>query len=152
MSLDPDYREVARATLDGLREAARQTAGLQADYGKWLTTTIAATHLGGIYVVVSMEGVLPAAKLPAVATLVAGLVLCFASGLCTYLNFEMIRRQLVEWADARILVDAAVWPQDHASRRRIINGLMFASIALGIASVGCLPVATYLTAIRLGLW
>lgn len=148
---DEEYREVARETLAGMREAARHSATLQTDYGKWLTTTIAATHLGGIYVLVSMEGVAPAAKFPAVATLVGGLVLCFASGLFSYLNFGTVRRQMLEWADPRILFDQAAWPKDNPFRRRVVTATMVAAIALGVASVLCLPLATYFMADALGL-
>ena len=132
---DDNYREVAKLTYDALLEMRRLSFGAQADYGKWLISSIFLMHgsaIGGLAFKAAATGAPP--YLAAILWFVAGLVLALASGFSAWCNFSSGAAQYYMWARPAMLFDRTAWPSDprHACAIKITRWL---SIIFGFGSV-----------------
>jgi hypothetical protein len=148
-NLDPDYRQVAFATFEYRKEAARICAQHQADYGKWLTTTLVAVHFGAVYLITQESGVPISTKVGLVALFSIGIIFGLTSGLFSFWNWQQNFRYHSQWLNTWILVDHDFWPTvstpEGRERDRVlmesINRTYRCSIGFGVLSGACLLVA-----------
>jgi hypothetical protein len=131
------YKETARLTYDSLLEMRRLSFAAQADYGKWLISSIFLMHgaaIGGL----AFKGATGAPTyLAAVGWFVAGLVLALASGFSTWVNFHFGAKQYDLWAKPSMISDHTQWPTI-ATHGRAIRVTMWLAIIFGFCSVACL--------------
>lgn len=129
------YKELARLTYDGLLEMRRLSYAVQADYGKWLISSIFLMHgsaIAGLAFRASATGVPP--YLFAILWFVFGMILALGAGFCAWLNFSAAASQYSDWAKPAMLFDQANWPTE-AARAREIEATRWLSIVCGILSV-----------------
>jgi len=141
---DADYRVMAAQEYQTQREAKRFTSQLQADYGRWLITTIAAIHVAGIYLISSLPDLDLAAKRTGIWVLVAGLVMILMSGLAAWINWGAAAQLCSRRSDVRMLVDREAWPETDAEAKKMmwrIRAALRCSVILGLISVLCIPFA-----------
>ena len=139
-----DYRLVAASQLEITRESYKLVSQLIADYGKWLIATIAASHLGGIYFIGSLDELSLKAKEPALWALAVGLVLVLSCGLATYYNWQANAVFYARRLQVNLLIDPTAWPKDDPNHLSTISLTQKVSIGLGIASAACILVAATL--------
>ncbi|MEH2517659.1 hypothetical protein V1279_003232 [Bradyrhizobium sp. AZCC 1610] len=132
---DDNYKEVAKLTYDALLEMRRLSFGAQADYGKWLISSIFLMHgsaIGGLAFKAAATGAPP--YLAAMLWFVVGLVLALASGFSAWWNFSLGAAQYDMWARPLMLFDRAAWPSTarHAGAITFTKRL---AITFGVGSV-----------------
>lgn len=129
------YKETAKLTYDSLLEMRRLSYAAQADYGKWLISSIFLMHgsaIAGLAFRASATGVPP--YLSAILWFVAGMIAALGSGFCAWLNFTAAAGQYNEWAKPAMLFDQSSWPAE-AAKAREIERTKRLSIACGFLSV-----------------
>ncbi|WLB19361.1 hypothetical protein [Bradyrhizobium japonicum] len=134
---DP-YKETAKLTYDGLLEMRRLSFGAQADYGKWLISSIFVMHgsaIAGLAFKATATGAPPYLK--AILWFVVGLVLALAAGFCAWCNFSLAAKQYDKWARPSMVVDRAAWPTELAYAAGI-EWTMRLAVLCGMGSVGAL--------------
>jgi hypothetical protein len=107
----------------------RLSYAAQADYGKWLISSIFLMHgaaIGGLAFKAGATGA--PTYLAAILWFVGGLVLALASGFSAWRNFSLAAQQYDGWAKRAMLFDAK-WPTE-ATHSRAIKVTM----GLGISS------------------
>ncbi len=125
-----DYRLQAARYFDALREDATFAKTMMGDYGKWMLATLAAVHVGGIYLVNSMTAVEMNGKIEAMWWLLAGLLLNLAAGLVTYANWNLLAQYTPKIG---MLVNEEHWPKSWPLNGWV-NVTMWGAILLGVAS------------------
>jgi hypothetical protein len=88
------YKETAKLAYESLLEMRRLSYAAQADYGKWLISSIFLMHgaaIGGLAFKAGATGA--PTYLSAVMWFVAGLVLALASGFATWCNFTLAAKE-----------------------------------------------------------
>jgi hypothetical protein len=141
---EADFRLMAAKYYDTLVERAKLSGQLMADYGKWLIATIAAAHVGGIYMIATLSGDKLEANKPGIWALVIGLVLILFAGLATWWNWNHNAALGLQWANPRMLIDRNAWPVDNPRLAVWISITYWASLGLGVASAVCIPIAAFL--------
>jgi hypothetical protein len=139
---DDNYKETAKFTYEAILEMRRLAFAAQADYGKWLISSIFLMHgsaIGGLAFKAAATGAPP--YLAAILWSVAGLVLALASGFCAWWNFSLGAAQYNLWARPSMLFDRASWPST-AKHARSIELTKWLSIICGVGSVMVLVVGS----------
>lgn len=142
-----NYRLVASHEYQSQREDYRMAAELMAQYGRWLVATITAVHFGSIYLLSSLPGDNLEGRQAALWALVTGVILILLCGLAAWANWGAMADLKRNWADARMLVDPKAWPKADAETRWVrwwVQWSLRASLAFGVLSVACIPLAAYL--------
>jgi len=132
------YKETAKLAYDGLLEMRRLSFAAQADYGKWLISSIFLMHgsaIAGLAFRATATGAPPYLK--AILWFVLGLVLALAAGFCAWCNFSLAAKQYDKWARPSMVVDRTAWPTELAYSSGI-KWTMRLAILCGIGSVGTL--------------
>ena len=134
---DDKYKRAAELVYEHNTEMHEFCIERQAEYGKWLTSSLFIMHGAAI------SGLLfkaphgaPPVYLFAVWWFVIGLVLALASGFSAWWNFTFLADQYNRWADHRMLTDRARWPEPVPSRA--IDATLWIAVVTGVLSVGCL--------------
>jgi hypothetical protein len=130
-----NYKELAKLTYDSLLEMRRLSFGAQADYGKWLISSIFLMHgsaIGGLAFKAAAIGAPP--YLAAILWFVFGLVLALAAGFLAWLNFSLGADQYDSWAKPAMLFDRTQWPTSTQHSFGITLTMRLAIIA-GVSSV-----------------
>jgi hypothetical protein len=129
------YKETAKLTYESLLEMRRLSYAAQADYGKWLISSIFLMHGAGIGGLAFKAGATGAPTyLAAILWFVGGLVLALASGFSAWHNFSFAARQYDDWAKPAMLFDVKKWPTE-APHARGIKLTMRLAICFGFCSV-----------------
>jgi hypothetical protein len=114
-------------------EHARQ---LQADYGKWLISSLLFLHsaaIGGLaFKLESLKQVVDS-----LWWFVIGILLALLSGLMSWWNFTLNDNAMQRLADHRMLTDPKYWPTTSPYQRLIWFTLVMALVS-GISSAACL--------------
>jgi len=129
------YKEIAKITYDGLMEMRRLSYTAQADYGKWLISSIFLMHgsaIAGLAFRASATGVPP--YLSAILWFVVGMISALGAGFCAWLNFSAAASQYSNWAKPAMLFDQSSWPTETAKAREIETTKRL-SILCGLLSV-----------------
>jgi hypothetical protein len=132
---DSSYKETAKLTYESLLEMRRLSFAAQADYGKWLISSIFLMHgaaIGGLAFKAGATGA--PTYLAAVMWFVGGLVLALASGFSTWCNFSFAAKQYAVWAKPAMLFDLKQWPTE-TNHGRGIKWTMGLAIFFGFCSV-----------------
>lgn len=134
---DANYREAAKLAYDNVLEMRKLAFTAQADYGKWLISSIFLMHGAAIGGLAFKGGAGAPAYLLAVGWFVAGLVLALASGFSTWVNFNLAAKQYHLWAKPAMISDPAQWPtkSSHGTGVRLS---MWLAIIFGFLSVATL--------------
>jgi hypothetical protein len=130
-----NYKEVAKLTYESFLEMRRLSFAAQADYGKWLISSIFLIHgsaIGGLAFKAAATGAPP--YLAAILWFVAGLVLALASGFSAWWNFSLGADQYHIWAKPTMLIDRTQWPTT-AQHARGITLTKWLAIIFGVSSV-----------------
>jgi hypothetical protein len=125
-----DYRLQALKYFDALREDATFAKTMMGDYGKWMLATLAAVHVGGIYLVNSMTAVEMGGRIAGMWWLLIGLLLNLAAGLVTYANWNLLAQFTPKIG---MLVNEEQWPKSWPLNGWV-NVTMWGAILLGVAS------------------
>lgn len=128
------YKEVAKLTYDSLLEMRRLSFAAQAEYGKWLISSIFLMHgsaIGGL-AFKAATGAPP--YLAAMLWFVVGMIFALGSGFAAWWNFSFASAQYESWAQPGMLFDRSKWPSDvtKAGGMKMTRRL---SIACGVLSV-----------------
>ena len=140
-----EYRTVAGQTLDKLRDEYRLSSQYAAEYGRWLIATIAALHLGGIYIVSLSTTLDVVQRERGIWVLTVGVMLILFAGLAAWANWGAASLVFAKWTDAKMLVDPAAWPKEDAMLNARMKWTYRASLGLGLASALCVPLAVALS-------
>lgn len=129
------YKETAKLTYDSILEMRRLSYAAQADYGKWLISSIFLMHgsaIAGLAFRASAIGVPP--YLSAILWFVLGMILALGAGFCAWLNFSAAASQYSLWAKPAMLFDQSSWPME-TTKAREIEATKWLSMSCGILSV-----------------
>lgn len=132
---EDSYKEVAKLTYDGMLEMRRLSYSTQADYGKWLISSIFLMHgsaIAGLAFRASATGMPP--YLSAVLWFVFGMILALGAGFSAWWNFSAAADQYNTWAKPAMLFDQSSWPTE-AAKAREIEATKWLSIGCGVLSV-----------------
>jgi hypothetical protein len=142
-----EIRKLAKLTaaIDGLRYTiselspvppAPPTTAPQAS-----PATIAAVHLGGIYVLTQAYFIETTARESGVLILTFGILLVLFAGLSAWWNWYAASLLYQKWANPDMLVNPNAWPKDDPVLSARMNWTFRASIIVGLLSALCGPVA-----------
>jgi hypothetical protein len=109
---DENYRIVAEAAFKQLEDMRSKAFMMQADYGKWLVSSLFLMHGSAIAGLMFKSG---GAALPpylfAVPWFVAGLVFALGAGFAAWWNFTFALEHYQIWSKPNMLIDREHWPQ-----------------------------------------
>lgn len=142
---DSDHRLVAEKAYQFNVESLKATWSLAAEYGRWLITTVAAVHFGGLYLLTTIEKLGTSARLPAAWVFVIGLMLILLCGFVTWINWNLHAAIYRDWSDANMLVETDRWPNPKEAEKRNPRIVLthYLTLVLGFASVLCVPIGMY---------
>lgn len=142
---DADHRLVAEKAYEFNVESLKATWSLAAEYGRWLITTVAAVHFGGLYLLTNVQKVGTGALLAAGWVFVIGLLLILSCGFVTWINWNLHAAIYRDWSDANMLVETEKWPNPKEAEKRNpwIVLTYYLSLLLGFTSVLCVPIGMY---------
>lgn len=129
------YKETARLTYESLLEMRRLSFAAQADYGKWLISSIFLMHgsaIGGLAFKTATTGA--PSYLAAILWFVIGMILALGAGFSAWWNFSLAAQQYDGWAKPAMLFNRERWPSE-ATKIGGIRETRWISIGCGVLSV-----------------
>lgn len=134
---DENYRIVAEAAFKQLEDMRSKAFMMQADYGKWLISSLFLMHGSAIAGLMFKSGGATAPPyLFAVAWFVAGLVLALGAGFAAWWNFTFALKHYQIWSKPNMLTNREHWPQKASSKAVTVT--LWVAVACGLLSVVCL--------------
>lgn len=113
----------------------------QADYGKWLISSLLLVYGSAIAgLAFKASGATAPPYLWAISWFVAGIVLALGAGFSAWWNFSLAARQYDNWANPNMLVNPTNWPTTPTVRG--IEVTKWICIACGAFSVACLIIGS----------
>lgn len=137
--VDEKYKRAAELVYGHNAKMHEFCIKLQAEYGKWLVSSLFVLHgaaIGGLVFKAAQTS--PPAYLLAVWWFVVGLVLALATGFSAWWNFTFLAERYYRWADYRMLTDREFWPKPEEGRG--IDATLWVAVTTGVLSVACLLV------------
>lgn len=134
---DDNYRRSAEVVYDHNTKMHEFCIKMQADYGKWLISSLLFLHgaaIGGLLFKAVDKN--PPPYLFAVWWFVIGTILALAAGFSAWWNFTFLAERYNKWADYRMLTDRAYWPESHSTHG--IDATLWIAVVTGVLSVACL--------------
>lgn len=133
---DEAYRQSAKVVYESLKRQSEFMRQMQAEYGKWIVSSILVLHSGAIGGLLYKFDLIKGSA-GSLWWFVIGIALAIGTGFVAWLNFTFADESAHKMADHRMLNDPNYWPKE-VPLLCGIKATLWGAVVLGWASVACL--------------